>query len=161
MHSISTLHAEFLKLNGKELIRCGITRFATSFLTLQSLYEARNNLRTFDWSKWVRGNPTCLEVSDTVINTRFWVSVEDLLKASEPVLKVLRIVDGDTKPNMVYLHGAFQAAKKAIMSNFNGLQSKYEPILNILDRRWDKHYSSPIVKAAFFLNPNFYYQLAR
>ena len=146
-------------MNGKELVRCGVTRFATSFLTLESLYLARDNLRKFDWSKWARNNQTCLQVSDTVLNTRFWLTVEDLLKSSEPIIRVLRLVDSDSKPNMAYLQGAFLEAKKAIVKNFDGDALSYRPIISILDKRWAKHYKSPLVKAAFLLNPAFYYKL--
>jgi hypothetical protein len=42
----SRLHDAFLKAsNGKELVRCGVTRFATSFLTLQSLHDMRSILK--------------------------------------------------------------------------------------------------------------------
>ena len=87
--------------------------------------------------------------------------LDDLLKASEPILKVLRIVDGDTKPSMAFLHGAFLEAKKAIQRNFEDHEASYRPIIDILDRRWAKHYKSPLVKAAFFLNPGFYYKMER
>jgi len=48
----SVLHSEFLQLsNNKELVRCGVTRFATSFLTMQSLKENRYHLGKLDWQK--------------------------------------------------------------------------------------------------------------
>lgn len=120
-------------------------------------------MRKFDWANWAKGSAkaTCLDVADIVINPRFWLAVDEILKASEPILKVLRIVDADTKPNMAYLHGAFIEARKAIINNFEGDELTYSPILSIMDKRWDKHYQAPLVKAAFFLNPGFYHKLSR
>lgn len=160
IHGISSLRAEWLKVNETEFVRCGVTRFATSFLTLQSIKKAKDNLRKFDWSRWAN-NTNGLEVADLMINTRFWMRIDDLLKASEPILKVLRIVDGDSKPSMPFLHGAFLEAKKAIRRNFEDNEASYGPIIAILDKRWAKHYKSPLVKAAFFLNPGFYYKMER
>lgn len=119
-------------MNGRDLVRCGVTRFATSFLTLQIIEQAKENLRKFDESKWTRGNQTSLDVSETILNTHFWLSLEDLLKASEAVLKVLKIVDGDTNPNMAYLHGVFLEAKKAIMKNFEGDANVRRSITSLL-----------------------------
>jgi len=147
-------------VNGKELVRCGVTRFATSFLTLESLYQARDNLRKFDWARWARNNETCIQVSKYVLSTRFWLTIEDLLRASEPIIKVLRLVDSDSNPTMAYLQGAFLEAKKAITENFKEDACSARPILDILDRRWEKHYKSPLVKAAMMLNPSSYYKLS-
>ena len=148
------MRAKWLKVNGKELVRCGVTRFATSFLTLESLYQARDNLRKFDWARWARKNPTCIQVSKYVLSTTFWLTIEDLLRASEPIIRVLRLVDSDSKPNMAYLQEAFLEAKKAITENFKEDASSARPILDIMDRRWVKHYKSPLVKAALLLNPS-------
>jgi hypothetical protein len=42
----SRLHSAFLeRSNGKELVRCGVTRFATSYLTLQSMHDLRGCLK--------------------------------------------------------------------------------------------------------------------
>lgn len=47
-----------------------------------SLFECKSKLKTFDWEKWARkGNE--LRVADLVLNTRFWLTLEDFLKASQ------------------------------------------------------------------------------
>lgn len=98
-------------------------------------------------------------MDDTILNTRFWLSIKYLLKESKPIIKVLTLVDGETKPNMAYLYEAFLEAKTTIIKNFAGVASSYCLILNILDKQWAKHYKSPLVEAAFFLNLAFYNKL--
>jgi hypothetical protein len=43
----------------------------------------------------------------------FWIGVQELCAISEPLVKVLRLVDGD-KPTMGYLYEAMDRAKEAI-----------------------------------------------
>ena len=69
-----------------------------------------------------------------ILNTLFWLSVEELLKALEPIIKVLRLVDSDTKPNMAYLYGTLLEAKTTITKIFVGDASSYHPILDILNK---------------------------
>ena len=55
IYNHSAIHCEFLtKSNNRELVRCGVTRFATSFLTLQSIKKYRDALSSLDWRKWIR-----------------------------------------------------------------------------------------------------------
>jgi len=89
------------------------------------------------------------------------MTVEDCLKASEPLLVVLRLVDSDSKPNLSSLAAAFLKAKEAIMTNFKNIERDYMPIFKILETRWSKHFQSPLFKATGFLNPVVYYKLRR
>lgn len=161
VYNHATLHSKWLETTkGKELVRPGVTRFATAYLTLKSLHEQSDVLRKFDWRPWARKGDG-LTVADLVVNTRFWMTVEDCLKASEPILVVLRLVDNDSKPNLSSLAAAFLKAKDAIMRNFENIERDYMPILKILESRWSKHFQSPLFKAAAFLNPGVYYKIKR
>lgn len=48
-----------------------------------------------------------LAVANLVINHWLWISLEDILKAFKPTLKVLRLVDSEMKSCMSYLKGYF------------------------------------------------------
>ncbi|MQL84651.1 hypothetical protein Taro_017169 [Colocasia esculenta] len=108
---------------GKELVRFGVTRFATAFLTLERL-------------------------NDEIV--KFWHAVKEILRACQPILQVLRIVDGDEKPAMGYLYAAMELARNQIMKNFGMKQSKYQPILKIVDKRWKDQMNRPLHEAGFF-----------
>ena len=91
------------KTGGMDLVRPAATWFATSFLTLKSLYKHRDALRAlFVSDAWITVKLSRTEagarVCDIVLSKEFWNSVEDCLRASAPLLIVLRVVDGDEKP---------------------------------------------------------------
>ncbi|KAL6576966.1 hypothetical protein OROMI_011242 [Orobanche minor] len=69
------------KTDGKGLVRAGATRFATAFLTLQSLYKNRDALKRLfggeDWFNSKLSKTTRKKVHDVVLSTRFWNNVED------------------------------------------------------------------------------------
>ncbi|ESQ55887.1 hypothetical protein EUTSA_v10026863mg [Eutrema salsugineum] len=120
----------------RDIIRPGATRFATCFLTLNSLYEKKAQLKAMftsdEWyecthSKSVKGKNTF----DTVMSFGFWNSVMMVLKIFSPLMKVLRLADGEKIPSMGFIFGELLEAKK-------------------LD--------SPLHVAAYFLNPFYVYK---
>lgn len=50
-----------------------------------------------------------------VYSDMFWKGVEEACSVNEPIVKVLRLVDGG-KPTMAYLYEAMDRAKEAIRS---------------------------------------------
>ncbi|KAK1269099.1 hypothetical protein QJS04_geneDACA008348 [Acorus gramineus] len=86
-----------------DIVRPGPTRFATSFLTLQSLWEHKNALRTLmvadEWtkSKWCNLR-TGKQTERTILSVQFWKGVQRALHAGIPLVHVLRLVDGDESP---------------------------------------------------------------
>ena len=100
IYAHSVLHNNFLTIsNGKELVRCGVTRFATTFLTLKSLKEHRENLKKIDWLPWA--NVTCgTEVQKIIWNNTFWLNLFECLAVLEPLVRMLRVVDTDDRPCM-------------------------------------------------------------
>jgi len=151
------------RLNGnKELVRFGVTRFATSFLCLQSLHKAKSYLRTMftsevwnrsKWAKEIKGKKAC----DTVLNTHFWNGVTYTLKVMGPLVRVLRLVDGEKKPAMRYIYEAMDRAKEPIEKSFKN-EASYIDIFAIIDKRWDCQLHYPLHAAGHFLNPQFFYK---
>lgn len=119
---------EFTK--GKELLRPGATRFATSYLTLGRLYEQRGALISmFASEQWVTSNFAKTEsgknVESIVLdNIGFWKSVSTCLTAAIPLIKVLRMVDSDT-PAMGLIYHAMIKARKEIISEFKNVETRY------------------------------------
>ncbi|EYU38967.1 hypothetical protein MIMGU_mgv11b020508mg, partial [Erythranthe guttata] len=141
-HSLLALMRYFTKK--RDLVRPGVTMFATSFLDFQSLMEKKDNLRTmFNNSKWekckhsktVKGKAVYAIVSDL----SWWNGVIQCLKAFTPLVRVLRLVDGDRKPSMDFLYGELEKAKKEIKEVFNNNESSSKPILNIVERKQDSN----------------------
>ena len=90
----------------RELLRPAKTRFATSFITLSRLHEQKNNLRKMftsaDWSKskWAKEQKG-KNVAKTVIIPSFWNTIIFCLKISSPLVRVLRLVDGEKNAPMM------------------------------------------------------------
>uniref|UniRef100_A0A7N2MM08 BED-type domain-containing protein n=1 Tax=Quercus lobata TaxID=97700 RepID=A0A7N2MM08_QUELO len=70
------------------------------------------------------------EISKIVLEDyAFWSQCKHIVKVSEPLVRVLRLVDGDEKPAM-----------------------------GVIDTRWDKQLHSPLHAAGCFLNPAIYFR---
>lgn len=152
------------KTNGRDLVRAGATRFATAFLTLQSLYKNRESLRFLfcaeDWNrsklaKTENGKKVC----DTVFSSLFWNSVEECIQASQPLLVVLRIVDGDERPALAEIAYAMDFAKNKIKASFEKKRALLSKLVKIIDDRWKNQMGKPIYGAALFLNPGKYFDV--
>ncbi|KAI8551034.1 hypothetical protein RHMOL_Rhmol06G0153500 [Rhododendron molle] len=79
------------------------------------------------------------------------------LKGVLPLVKVLRLVDGDAKPAMGYIYEAMDRAKEQIEKKFNKVKRRYATIWKIVDERWALQLHRPLHAAAYFLNPRFHY----
>ncbi|XP_042984801.1 uncharacterized protein LOC122313688 [Carya illinoinensis] len=79
---------------------------------------------------------------------------------SEPLVRVLRLVDGDEKLAMGYLYDAMEIAKENIKARCNNQVSIFSPFTRIIDSRWDKQLHSPLHAAGCLLNPGIFYSPA-
>jgi len=154
------------------LLRPAVTRFATAFLSLQRLFLKKDKLRAFvvspeyndpnaSWIKNKKKKEISTEVAETILQSGFWTNVVKALKASQPMVQVLRLVDGDEKPAMGYLCDAMEKAKEQIMRNFDGNPRLYKQVIDLIDTRWGpgKMMSSPLHSAGFLLNPGTFFSV--
>ncbi|XP_029128921.1 uncharacterized protein LOC109806898 [Cajanus cajan] len=144
---------------GREIVRPGVTRFATQFLQLQAIVQQKQGLRNmfnseeFRRSKFGRDkNGLAFEARQIVIGNDFWSKANDILKVFEPLVKVLRLVDGDEKPTMGFIYEAIDRAKQSIQKS-SRYYSQYQ---EIIDKRW-RFMHSDLHSAGYFLNPQFQY----
>ena len=84
----------------REIIRPGVTKFASQFLTLQSLADKADSLR-----KMVVSSKKGKDATAIIFNKPFWKGVNLCIKVFEPLVKVLRLVDGDAWPSMGFVYG--------------------------------------------------------
>ncbi|CAH1412779.1 unnamed protein product [Lactuca virosa] len=108
--------------NKREIIRPGVTRFASTFLTLQSLAEKKEQLRhMFSSTEWEEckfsSTPKGIASYKTVSSVQFWSGVAQCLKVFSPLVKVLRMVDADWKPSMGFVYGEIKVAKEEIITS--------------------------------------------
>ncbi|CAA0826329.1 hAT dimerisation domain-containing protein / transposase-related [Striga hermonthica] len=147
---------------GKEIIRPGVTKFASAFLTLNSILEKKDELRKMVvHSKW----DTLREVKSkkgkdataTMMNPDFWKAVKMCLKVFEPLVKVLRLVYGDVKPSMGFLFGELVKAKREIKQAYGNVESRYKDVMDIIEKKMKGRLDSPLHVSAYLLNPYYSY----
>ncbi|XP_039840849.1 uncharacterized protein LOC120700668 [Panicum virgatum] len=151
---------------GMDLVRMAATRFATAFLTLRSLHKHKDALRAlFSGDVFTRSKVAKTEagkkVYEIIFSTQFWNSVEDCLRASLPLLVVLRLVDGDEKPALPEVAAAMNIEKQKISASFSTQNKKacLNRIMKIVENRWVKQMDTPLYGAALYLNPGKFYKM--
>ncbi|KAK3036918.1 hypothetical protein RJ639_030883, partial [Escallonia herrerae] len=148
---------------GRELIHPNISRLVSNFLSLRSIVIQEASLKQiFSHSEWLSSiysrGPDAQAFKSLLYSDRFWKSARETISVSEPLLKILRVVDGDM-PAMGYIYEGMERAKIEIKAYYNGIEDKYVPLCDIIDRRWNMHLHSPLQAAAAFLNPSIFYGL--
>ncbi|XP_061339275.1 uncharacterized protein LOC133285965 [Gastrolobium bilobum] len=90
---------------------------------------------------------------EQVLDSRFWKECVDIVKVTEPLVRLLRLVDSEEKPSMGYLYQAFYKAREEMIKRFQRKKRKVEPYLRILDSRWDSQLRKNLHAAGYWLNP--------
>ncbi|XP_054782641.1 uncharacterized protein LOC129289920 [Prosopis cineraria] len=121
----------------KEIVRPGVTRFATTFITLHSIYMHKHDLQALITDKhFVNHKLSRIEVgiivSAIILDNQFWNECLEVVKIVSPLIKLLRIVDLDEKPPLPYVYEGMQRAKKAIKAIFNNKKDQYKPYTDII-----------------------------
>ncbi|XP_070682491.1 uncharacterized protein [Malus domestica] len=147
----------------RDIIRPRVTRFATSFLTLQSLMDKKKDLKVMvaseEWEQCKHVKTTKGKAAyATILSSHFWSGVLLCLKVFEPLFKLLRIVDGDKKPSMGFLYGELQKAKMEIKETFKNNEANYQPILQIIDEKARERLDSPLHLAGYLFNPYYFFK---
>ncbi|CAG7870124.1 unnamed protein product [Brassica rapa] len=92
----------------RNLHRPAVRRFTTSFITLSQYHLQQANLKKmvtseeWDDSKWPK-EAGARKLKQYILQDSFWRNIAYALKISSPLVKVLRIVDGERKPPMGYI----------------------------------------------------------
>lgn len=147
---------------GQELIRTGITKSVSSFLSLQSMLKQKSRLKhMFNSPEYCTNSlyvnkTTSISCISIVEDSDFWRTVEECVAISEPFLKVLREVAGG-KPAVGSIYELMTRAKESIRTYYIMDENKCKTLLDIVDRKWRDQLHSPLHSAAAFLNPSIQY----
>ncbi|KAF2300412.1 hypothetical protein GH714_013030 [Hevea brasiliensis] len=143
---------------GKELKHPCMSKFASKYQMLQSIFDNKNELQQLIMSdEWYmldsNNNETARKVTDIIQGANFWNQGHDVLDVLEPIVQVLRLVEND-RPNSGYLYGALKRAREAIEGYRDRNPTKYQRILELLAER-QGNIIHPMHAAAAFLNPTY------
>ncbi|KAL5698032.1 hypothetical protein ACHQM5_029120 [Ranunculus cassubicifolius] len=98
-------------------------------------------------------------VEDLVLDSNFWRKMESAQKMIDPIVQVLRMVDGDYKPSMGYIYDAMEKAKLVIAEVCGNDPLQYGDIWKIIDKRVEQKFHLALHLAGYYLNPSIqYYQ---
>ncbi|MQL75748.1 hypothetical protein Taro_008111 [Colocasia esculenta] len=96
-----------------------------------------------------------LQVQDLISNARFWEKVSYYLKVIEPLVLILKMVDGDDKNDMGYLYEAMDKAKEKLRERN---PKAYRKWWAIIDKRWEMTLHHDFHAAGYFFNPKIQYK---
>ena len=153
------LHLIRKNTGGREILRLAPNCFATNFIALQSILAQNDALRamvTFrEWtiSAYAKESKGKIFV-DNVLNSTFWKECAVIVQVTEPLVRVLRIVDSDDRPAMGYLYAAMHKAWEEMIRRFRRRKKRIEPYLRIVESRWDKQLYKNLHAAGYWLNPS-------
>ncbi|KAL9861636.1 putative HAT dimerization domain, ribonuclease H-like superfamily [Arabidopsis thaliana] len=146
----------------REIIRPGETRFATTFIALQSLYQHKEDLQALVTSadpelKQLFKTSKAKVAKSVILDERMWNDCLIIVKVMTPIIRLLRICDADEKPSLPYVYEGMYRARLGIKNIFQEKETLYKPYTNIIDRRWDRMLRHDLHAAAYYLNPAFMY----
>ncbi|KAJ8748653.1 hypothetical protein K2173_008098 [Erythroxylum novogranatense] len=148
---------------GQELLRPAISKFGTTYFTLQSLLHHGIDLkRMFLSNKWVSSpfakSDEAKEVEKLLSNASFWKKLQCVRKSLEPIAHVLQKIDGDESQSMPFMYNDMCRAKIKIKTIHGDDTQKYGPLWNVIDNNWNSLFHHPLYVAAYFLNPSYRYR---
>ncbi|KAL2241074.1 UNVERIFIED_CONTAM: hypothetical protein Sindi_0748600 [Sesamum indicum] len=144
------------------MVRPTKTHFATAFLTLKRFHVQKGNLRKmFTSEQWTKSRYAREAqgklVASVILMPSFWNHILYIIKVVGPLVKVLRLVDGERKPPIGYIYDAMDRAKEAIAASFSNNEEKYEDVFALIDARWNVQLHRPLHAAGYYLNSEFFY----
>ncbi|XP_052111648.1 uncharacterized protein LOC107470826 [Arachis duranensis] len=150
---------------GREILRPAPTRFATNFITLQSILAQKDALRAMVTSREWTSSAYSKEAKakkfvDQVLDSKFWNQCTDIVKLTEPLVHVLRIVDSEDRAAIGFLYQAMYKAREDMVKKFQKRKRVVEPYLKILDSRWDLQFKRNLHAVGYWLNPAFRFNYA-
>jgi hypothetical protein len=158
------LHNLMREMIGGDLVRPGVTQFATKFLTLASMYRHRNGLRTlFVSDEWHQTKFSTsqegVQADNIALSIQFWQNVENCLWASQPLLIALRIADGDETPAAPEIMEAMDKAKAIIKESLKEKPRLLAQVISCFEKRWESQMEQKLHGAALYLNPGKFFAL--
>lgn len=74
------------------------------------------------------------------------------LNLTKPLVKMLRLVDGEKNSPMWYIYEVIDRAKDFTARTFNDRDKSYKDAFEIMYRRWNYQLHHPLHAAEYFLN---------
>ncbi|CAL9107804.1 unnamed protein product [Musa textilis] len=138
-----------------EILRPGVTRFATNYIVLKSLQQKRHGLKAIVTSqKWSDSRYSRLsdgkKIEKSILSSRFWDTTAEIIKGVEPLYVILQKVDMDKRLQMLYLKYMLIQARDEVRKAFKD-DFKVDQYIRIIDCRTAVHMDQDIHNAGKFI----------
>ncbi|XP_042508300.1 uncharacterized protein LOC122084262 isoform X2 [Macadamia integrifolia] len=148
-------------MTNRELKRPCKMEYISYFLMLQSISDAEQNLRLMiaspEWRDMNSGDTSLAGKFAQIIESEaFWSRGKDVLSVLDPLIKVVRLVNGE-ELTTGYLFEALERARKVIEQCCCNDPPKYSRLLELFDTRRNGLILHKVHAAAAYLNPSLMY----
>ena len=159
-------HATVLKLLRDacpdELVKSSKIRFIMPFLTLENIVSHKKCLiRMFQSSDWhssvLASTIEGKRMSEMVEDRSFWTEALMAVKATIPLVEVIKLLDCTNKPQLGFIYDTLDQAKETIKKEFRHKRSHYARFWKAIDDIWDEYFHSHLHAVGYFLNPTLFY----
>lgn len=83
----------------------------------------------------------------------------DCKYVTEPLVRVLKLVDGDERPAMGNLFAAIHNVREDMIKRFGRNRNIVKSFIDIIDSRWDRQLHKNLHYAGFWFNPEYNYNV--
>ncbi|GBG85994.1 hypothetical protein CBR_g40807 [Chara braunii] len=146
--------------NGKVVARPGATRFATNFITVDSLQPLYLPLKSCvtkpAWKSGIElpGQRHLLKAAtDSILDDSFWAGIEKVQETSKELLALLKLVDRPG-PTISKVYGRLDVAVEKLRASEFFTDTENDELEEIVMRRWNTM-NSPLHCAAMFLDSEY------
>ncbi|KAM3217011.1 putative protein isoform X2 [Capsicum annuum] len=159
-------HATVLKLLRDacpdELVKSSKIRSIVPFLTLENIVSQKESLvwmfQSSDWHTSILASTTeGKRMSEIVADQSFWTGALMAVKATIPLVEIIKLLDGTNKPQVGFIYDTLDQAKETIKKEFKHKKSHYARFWKAVDEIWDEYLHSHLHAAGYFLNPILFY----
>ncbi|XP_077216017.1 uncharacterized protein LOC143850677 [Tasmannia lanceolata] len=131
---------------GGDLVCLGLTRFATNYVALQSMLNKKVGLKQLfsssEWNDYRESKSAVGQKAEGLVSSpTFWQNCKIIVDILEPIVRVLRMVDGDKKPTMGFMYHAIELMKGAVQTTATRSFQGYH---KIIDTRWKNMLLHPL-----------------
>lgn len=95
---------------------------------------------------------------DTIMSHGFWSTVMDVLKIFSPLVKFLRLAEGENIHSLGFIYGEIVEAKKPIKEASNHLEKNFQTIFWIIDEKIKDRLDCSLHVDAYFFKPYYFYK---
>ena len=137
------LLTQMRKYCGGDIVQPGVTRFATSYIALDSLLKKRTDLkRLFMSDEWAQHKLSQTKIGrdleQLMFDHTYWDKVTNIISLYESLYVVLRLMDFEVVPTMSFVYVLMHMMKE------NLIQGIGDWIFKIIKDRWEKTLKYPL-----------------